>query len=337
MSYKSGETVYGGATIRSGWVIASDANVNEPDCKVYNVNGRGGKVYDTDVLSNGVLNNVVVAAHASGSYGYIEDIRISNGGSVVIRSAGNIGSNITLYGGTLWVQSAATVKEITQNGGTISIDSGVTIEDVTFNGGTFNVTSGATVKNLYKIGATNITLYTGATVDGGEMYAGQLQALSNVSATSGATIKNYTVYGGLLIVRGSENVADTIQVSQGGTLHVQGGASGLNVDVYDGGILALQNQASVYVSAIRVHEGGYINGGNNGHTYVDVTVDEGATWKLGNNFTLKGDIAFNEGALINDPEATATGGVIYDLTLNSTARMVLPLVTQICQYSLPFG
>ena len=77
MSYKSGETVYGGATVRSGWVIASDANVNEPDCKVYNVNGRGGKLYDTDVLSNGVLNNVVVAAHASGSYGYIEDIRIS--------------------------------------------------------------------------------------------------------------------------------------------------------------------------------------------------------------------------------------------------------------------
>lgn len=39
MSYKSGETVYGGALVRSGRVIASDAYVNEPDCKVYNVNG----------------------------------------------------------------------------------------------------------------------------------------------------------------------------------------------------------------------------------------------------------------------------------------------------------
>ena len=109
MSYKSGETVYGGATIRSGWVIASDANVNEPDCRIYYVNGSGGQLYDTDVLSGGVLNNTVVAAHASGSYGYIQDIRISNGGTVLVRSAGNVGSDITLYGGTLLVQSGATV------------------------------------------------------------------------------------------------------------------------------------------------------------------------------------------------------------------------------------
>ena len=100
MSYKSGETVYGAATIRSGWVIASDAYIDEPDCKTYQVNGRGGKLYDTDVLSGGVVNNIVVANYTGwGSTGYLENIRIGNGGTVIVRSAGNSGADITVSNG----------------------------------------------------------------------------------------------------------------------------------------------------------------------------------------------------------------------------------------------
>ena len=55
MSYKSGETVYGAAVTRSGWVIASDAYVTDPDCKTYNVNGRGGKVYQLWLFATGFL------------------------------------------------------------------------------------------------------------------------------------------------------------------------------------------------------------------------------------------------------------------------------------------
>ncbi len=566
MSYKSGETVYGGALVRSGWVIASDAYVNEPDCKVYNVNGRGGKVYDTDVLSGGTINNTVVGAHASGSYGYLENIRLSGGGTVIVRSAGNVISSGAIYGGTLYVQSSATADaikvfpngkvvcsdgrmfnvevsggatnklvdlqgnayvkgmtvvgiaqatnyvylshtavledltvtsasvylagggtlrnftmyaagtpvlrgeqtycsgatvyggnlhfqngakgdsivvngakmyvhdngnsgipgsgayvsgvdiiagglyvsaggrvdglrasggtvtvnsttgsfgrgatlsgavftggqltlgagavayatdigenaaatvngtlnavneaynitqaagtvniaatarggNIVQNGGTLSIAAGAEIDGVTYNAGTFEVSAGATLKNFYKNGTTNINLRTGATVDGGALYTAYLQALNN-NNVSGATIKNYTVYGGLLIVRGAANVASNIRVSGGGLCVQQAGASGVNVDVYSGGALNLNNGGGAFVSSVRIHSGGVINGKAANHIYRDITVESGGAWTLQNGFVSGADVAGATVTLYGQYIYVSGGATFKDVTFAGDA------------------
>ena len=167
MSYNYGSNAYGAATIRSNLVIANDAYVEEPDCMTYNVNGRGGKLYDTDVLSGGTINNIVVANYTGwGSTGYLENIRIGNGGTVIVRSAGNSGADITVSnGGVLHVQTLGTATNVevldggslycTNNGQAGCYVSGLTVRA----GGTAQFTTTAQSCNI-----ADITVEAGATL-----------------------------------------------------------------------------------------------------------------------------------------------------------------------------
>ena len=196
MSYKTGETVYGAAVTRSGWVIASDAYVTDPDCKTYHVNGRGGKLYDTDVLSGGALNNTVIGSNAAGSTGYLENIRISGGGTVVVRSAGNVGSNITVYGGDLHVQNALVQTVEVFNGGRLlstngAFANGVVSSAILHSGavGNFSVTGMKYFDLTVEAGAT-LTIAANFTMGGDiDIAAGTLTNDTNASAVDG-TIEN---------------------------------------------------------------------------------------------------------------------------------------------------
>ena len=233
-------------------------------------------------------------------------------------------NNFTQTGGTINVTVDAAIAGANLNAGTLNIAAGADVDGLTYNGGTFAISSGVTIKNFYKVGAGNINLYNDAVVDGGILYTGQLQALNNNGVSRG-TIKNYTVSGGIMIVRGAGNLAENIAVSNGGILAVQSGASVKNVEVFGGGNIQAANHArGAQVTGLTLHDSATatfvadatlpVNIGN-------LVMEAGAKMtltsaKISGAAVTGGELTFNGNA-----NYISGGGTLNDLTIKGTGQL----------------
>jgi len=332
-------------TLKGDVNIAQGALTNDADAYAEN-----GTIYDFDhaytagTFASGVTlsgftqtaGTVDIAADAAIKTATLTDGTLNlNAGATaenVTQNAGTLNVNAdatldtaTLAGGAVNIASGATVRDLVQNAGTVTITAGADVDGFTYNGGTFaGVAANATVKNFYKVAAGNLNVYTSATVDGGVLYAGQLQALSNTSATSSATIKNYTVSGGALVVRGTTNVAENITVS-GGAIHVQN-AVARNVEILDGASIQCTNgaYAGYTVSGLTIRAGGSGNMTTTGGNFYDLTLDAGAKLtmnnaKIGGATVSGGELAITGNS--NCISGGATGATIDNLTVTGTGQL----------------
>ena len=232
-----------------------------------------------------------------------------------------------LNAGTLNVAAGATARNVTQNAGTLNIAAGADVDGLAFKGGSFAIVSGLTIKNYDQYVGSDVNVVNDAVVDGGTMYAGQLQALNNKSVSRG-TIKNYTVSGGILIVRGAGNVAENITVYNGGVAAIQSGATGRNIEVFSGGnVQAPSHAKGAQVAGLTMHDGATGTFVANDALPVNIgnlVMEQGAQLSItsakisgaaitGGELTIAGNSNYLSGG--------ATGATIDNLTVKGTGQL----------------
>ncbi|MBP5532122.1 MAG: hypothetical protein J6Y54_08880, partial [Lentisphaeria bacterium] len=350
--YVSGARVSGGTLFfqngaKGKNIVIVGGNMQVQDCCATNVPGSGAYESSKDLVT-GTIN---VSAG-----GRIDDLRASGGTVNITSTNGNYGKGATLSGavftgGTLNITGNALVEaadigedaavtitggnlyvrnygwNITQTGGTVHVAADATVTGVTQTAGSLDIGVGATVKNYEKNGTEAVRLANNATVDGGVMYAGQLNARV-LDSVANATVKNYTMRGNnatYLIVQGAGNSAENIAVS-GGSLCIQAYATARNIDVYAGGVINTpSHQPGSYIYGLNIHDGGSgdftATNSNKRLEIYDLNMEDGATLALRlarvsrgtiSGGTIKVDNALFYDVTMSGGQIFASGGVIFD-------------------------
>ncbi len=325
------------------------ANPNSVTDNVIAVNlscNTGAIVKNARVLSGGQILN-------RDYNGYTENIHVSNAGTLILRSAnasakdvyissGGFGycqlgatyTNVEIFDGGTFYQNRGTVNNmIVHAGGVIggwnspagTVWNNLTVED----GASFTTYAGFTMMGNVNIAASAWTNAAAAhTVDG---VLTDVTLAVNATFSTGVALKNVTWNGGnvnffnVAVSGYTQNTNQGIVRSAGasvkdadvktGNLYVQDSAVGSNIRVSNGAGLQVTNMAAgATLKDITVYAGGKLANSVKA-VYENVDAQAGASWTLGANFTMKGDIDIAAGALTNDADAHATDGTIHDLDL----------------------
>ena len=209
-----------------------------------------------------------------------------NGGNLIVRSAGNLATNLSVANGIAYIQNGGSASGATVTGGQLIVhnDSYASAADVTVNGGKLRVQNGALVTDV-TLTTGNVSANTGGRVVGATITGGTLSATDSASVENatvnggtlqapdaGTTVgfKNITVNGGTMIMNSAGNSVTDLK-AYGGYAYIQTGASGSKIEVAHSGVLFIVGGTATEIVA---------NGGSGrvqgaGASATDVTVNAG--------------------------------------------------------------
>ena len=145
----------------------------------------GAYAYSLNAISNGIISNCTCSTggqmrvYTAGGNSLIKDsiIDANKNEALIIRHAGNSGSNLTFKTGSSYIQSKAVLSGATVSGGELWVQAGATAHDVAVSGGALILTAAngdTLVKRVTQTGGrvyVSEGILSGGTVNGGEMDA----------------------------------------------------------------------------------------------------------------------------------------------------------------------
>ena len=250
-----------------------------------------------------------------------------NGGNLIVRSAGNLATNLSVVNGIAYIQNGASASSASVTGGQLIVhnDSYASAADITVNGGKLRVQNGALVTGV-TLTTGNVSANTGgrvvgATINGGTLSATDSASVENATVNGGTlqapdagtvvSFKNITVNGGTMIVNSVGNSVNDLK-AYGGVAYIQTGASGSKLEVASSGILYIVGGTATEIIA---------NGGSGrvqgaGASATGVTVNAGGD--LSACITGKiTDATVNGGQLCAITTATIESAVVNGGALNA--------------------
>ncbi len=304
------------ATVHSG-TTAHFTTLNEDAVlRIYS----GGEAYYT-TMNGGTLfatSANVGGITVSGGYASFESTAVSD---------------LSLFGGTVFADSATVVSGAALNGGVFRVQSGTIVIGAEFNGADIVADPGAVFSGtILKTGHVEITsdmmeevTIGGATLTGiaGAFYAVTVDA--GIADFNGSLVFSLTVNGGTVFAD-SDSIITGALLNKGGTLSVRSGTLVTGCEFCGGTVL--MEQGAVFSSSI-VRSGGDVTA-QDGEIYRTVAIDQTAKMYVQSGASVSDAVAVKDAELIVQSEGvvsgadvvggvvTLTGGTALDISLGKT-------------------